>query len=217
MLVVTGKQVVDVDGGAFASLAARYERVLVDVGTGDGRFALHLARTRPRTLVVGVDALKENLEETARKAARPPKKGGTPNVVYVWATAENPPCELRHRADAVQVILPWGKLMVGLLLARDDILDGLRTLGTPGTTFRAVVNAEVWGDPIPLEARGLPELTPERARDELAPRYSRHGIRIEHAALLDAGQVREVRSTWSKKLSASRALPRFVELTGTYL
>lgn len=217
MLVVRGKRVEEMDAAAVDALAAAYEQVLVDVGTGDGRFALHLARARPTTLVVGVDALRENLEESARKAARRPQKGGVPNVVFVHASAEHPPPELHHRADAVQVILPWGKLMVGLLLARPDVLDGLRRLGRAGTAFRAVVNAEVWGDPIPLEARDLPELTPERATTELAPAYTAHGVRIDRAAVLDADAVDAIRSTWARKLASSRDVPRFVELTGAYL
>ena len=217
MLVVRGKRTEEMDADTFAALADAHADVLIDVGTGDGRFALHLARRRPATLVVGLDALRENLEETARKAARRPDKGGAANVLYVHAAAERPPPELRHRADAVQVILPWGKLMVGLLLAQPDVLDGLRALGHPGTSFRAVVNAEVWGDPIPLEARDLPELTPERATSELAPAYSGHGIRIDDAVLLDERGVDAVRSTWARKLAASRTLPRFVELTGSYL
>lgn len=217
MLVVRGRHVDDLDHAGVDALVAAHDRVVVDVGTGDGRFALHLARQQPRTLVIGVDALRENLEDTARKAARPVRKGGTPNVVYVHASAEDPPPELRHRADHVQVILPWGKLMVGLLLARPDVLDGLRALGRPGTTFVAVVNAEVWGDPIPLEVRDLPELTPERATGELAPLYARHGIRIEHTGLLGREEVDAVRSTWARKLASSRTLPRFVELAGAYL
>jgi 16S rRNA (adenine(1408)-N(1))-methyltransferase len=214
MRVVRGKSVDDVDVDA---LAAAYARVHVDVGTGDGRYALHLGRHEPDTLVVAIDAITENLEETARKAARPAKKGGTPNVLYAHASAEEPPAELHGRADCVTLILPWGRLMAGLLLPMAEVLDGLRRLGHPGTGFRAVINAEVWGDPVPIEARDLPELTPERATAELAPRYAEHGIGITDARMLDDAGVRALRSTWAKRLASSRALPRFVEMTGRYL
>jgi 16S rRNA (adenine(1408)-N(1))-methyltransferase len=217
MRVVRGKTTEELDFDAFDALAAQYGRLLVDVGTGDGRFALHLARRDPDTLVVAIDAITENLEETARKAARPPRKGGTPNVLYVHASAEAPPPELHGRADGVNVVLPWGRLMTGLLLPVGEVLDGLRLLGHVDTGFGAVINAEVWGDPIPIEARDLPELTPERAMTELAPRYRQHGIDIADARLLDAAGVAELRSTWAKKLASSRTLPRFVNMTGRYL
>lgn len=217
MLVVRGKTTDEMDAAAFDALAAAHDSVHVDVGTGDGRYALHVARHHPDSLVVGIDALRENVEETARKAARPPRKGGTPNVLYVHASAEAPPPELHGRADGVTVILPWGRLMVGLLFPVGEVLDGLRLLGHVDTGFRAVINAEVWGDPVPIEARDLPELTPERATVELAPRYAEHGIGIERARLLDETGVTELRSTWAKKLASSRALPRFVDVTGVYV
>jgi 16S rRNA (adenine(1408)-N(1))-methyltransferase len=214
MRVVRGRTSDDVDVDA---LAAQYARVHVDVGTGDGRYALHVGRVAPDTLVVAIDAITENLEETARKASRPPKKGGTPNVLYVHASAEAPPPELHGRADRVTVILPWGRLMAGLLLPIPEVLDGLRRLGRSGTEFRAVINAEVWGDPIPIEVRDLPELTPQRATGELAPRYADHGIAVTDARMLDRAGVADLRSTWAKKLASSRILPRFVEIGGRYL
>jgi 16S rRNA (adenine(1408)-N(1))-methyltransferase len=214
MRVVRGKTKEDVDLDA---LVATYARVHVDVGTGDGRYALHVGRREPDTLVIAIDAITDNLEETARKAARPPKKGGTPNVLYVHASAEAPPPELHGRADRVTVVLPWGRLMAGLLLPIGEVLDGLRLLGHIQTGFRAVINAEVWGDPIPIEARDLPELTPERATTELAPRYAEHGIELTDAHLLGSAAVAALRSTWAKKLASSRMLPRFVEITGRYL
>jgi 16S rRNA (adenine(1408)-N(1))-methyltransferase len=107
--------------------------------------------------------------------------------------------------------------MAGLLLPIGEVLDGLRLLGHIQTGFRAVINAEVWGDPIPIEARDLPELTPERATTELAPRYAEHGIELTDAHLLGSAAVAALRSTWAKKLASSRMLPRFVEITGRYL
>lgn len=217
MRVVRGRTTEEIDVHAFEALAEGHRRLLVDVGTGDGRFALQAARRDPHALVVAIDSLRENLEETARKAARPPAKGGTPNLLFVHASAEAPPPELHGRADDVTVILPWGRLMAGLLLPIGEVLDGLRLLGHVGTGFEAVINAEVWGDPVPVEARDLPELTPERATAVLAPRYAAHGIAIARARVLDAAGVRDLRSTWAKKLASSRALPRFVGITGRYL
>ena len=216
--VVTGRTVVALELPDVDALVARHDRVVADVGTGDGRYAYGLARANPATLVIGIDAIKENLQETAARAGRKPARGGLGNVVFVWASAEDPPAELHGRADAVQVVLPWGRLMVGLLLATPDVLGGLRRLGRVGTSFTAVINAEVWGDPVPLEVRDLPELTTERVTTELAPRYEEAGIAISDARLLDEDGVRAVRSTWSKRLASSRSgRPRFVEVVGTYL
>ena len=210
MLVVRGREVVeaglDLDG---------YGSLHVDVGTGDGRYAYALAKADPRRLVVGIDALRENLAEMSRKAARKPARGGLPNVLFVAASAETPPAELAGRADEVSVILPWGRLMVGLIRPDDDVLAGLAALAKPGAAMRFVLNAEVWGDPVPVEARDLPEPTPERVLGELAPRYAAHGIEVGEARLMTLEEIRALPTTWARKLASSRALPRFVYVSAS--
>ena len=47
---------------------AGYGDVLIDVGTGDGRYVLHVARTRPTWFAVGVDACRDNRRVASRKA-----------------------------------------------------------------------------------------------------------------------------------------------------
>ena len=62
---------------AFTELLARYENATVDVGTGDGRFAYHLASADPTRLVIGIDALDEPMGEVAaRPRANPPAGDG---------------------------------------------------------------------------------------------------------------------------------------------
>lgn len=217
MLVVRGREVVDVAGPAAAELFEGHAEVLVDVGTGDGRFAYALAKADPARLVIGLDSVKENLEEVSRRARQKPAKGGVPNVAFVWARAEDPPAELQGRATAIQVILPWGRLMAGMAAGLGDVLGGLRRLGSAGVPVRAVLNAEIWGDPVPLEVRDIPEVTPAYVEEMLTPCYEACGIGIQRAWLLDREEVKAVRSTWSKKLQHGRDLPRFVGIDATLL
>ena len=53
---VVGNATLDLDASAFAELRARYDALVVDLGTGDGKHVLTVARARPDALVVGVDA-----------------------------------------------------------------------------------------------------------------------------------------------------------------
>ena len=93
-----------------AALRAEYANCAVDVGTGDARFAYHLASERPDWLVIGLDALDEPMGEIAYKAARKPARGGRPNLVLLRAAIEALPAELAQIADEVDVLLPWGAL-----------------------------------------------------------------------------------------------------------
>jgi 16S rRNA (adenine(1408)-N(1))-methyltransferase len=62
--------------------------VALDLGTGDGRHVLALARARPDTLVIGVDANAAGMAEASRRAAR---RGTLPNALFAVAAAEHPP------------------------------------------------------------------------------------------------------------------------------
>ncbi len=101
-----------------SGLRASAARTIVDVGTGDGRYAYAPASSHPEWLVVGVDALDEPMGEMAHKALRKPARGGRANVVYLRAALEVLPDELRGIADEVHVLLPWGRLLEGIVLAR---------------------------------------------------------------------------------------------------
>jgi 16S rRNA (adenine(1408)-N(1))-methyltransferase len=99
--------------------------VVVDIGTGDGRFVLATARAEPRALVIGLDADASRMSEASRRAARKPGKGGLPNALFVVAAAESLPCELDGLVDAVTIQLPWGSLLRSVLVREPWLLDGL--------------------------------------------------------------------------------------------
>jgi 16S rRNA (adenine(1408)-N(1))-methyltransferase len=212
--VVRGKQVVEVEG---VELLAAHDRVIADVGTGDGRFAYALAREDPGAFVVGIDAIAQNLRETSHKASRKPSKGGLPNVAFVVADAETPPPDLHGSADEIHVILPWGKLMVGLLEADPAILGGLRAIAKPGARLHLILNGEVWSDPVPVEARDLPDPTVAYVRDVLTPAYAQAaGIAIGDVRDMPPDAAHAIPSTWAKKLGHGRPAPRFVEFEATF-
>lgn len=212
MRVVRGKEVATLSAGDVDALLDPYDRVVIDVGAGDGRGAYAYAREHPETFVVGMDAVKENLQDTSRRARRKPARGGAANVAYVWGVAEDPPAELAGRADEVRVILPWGRLLDGVALPQADVLDGLVTLARPAAAVRIVLNCEVWGANVPVKVEHLPELTPEYARATLGPAYAERGLSLVEARMLDRDEVREMRSPWAKRLRGSRDWPRFLYL-----
>ena len=75
--------------------AAGYDAVHIDLGTGDGRFVQHVAQTRPNTLVIGLDAARENLHEVSRRAPA--------NALFVIANALALPCELDGWATHITI------------------------------------------------------------------------------------------------------------------
>ena len=89
----------------------RYARTIVDLGTGDGAAILRTARQNPSALVIGVDTDASSLREPSRRAARPIRKGGVPNALFLVADASVVLTALRGRVQELRITLPWGSLL----------------------------------------------------------------------------------------------------------
>ena len=214
MIIVRGKQTAEIDAATLAARMEAYAGVTIDVGAGDGRFAYRYATAHPDRFVIGVDPVAENLRELSTKAARKPERGGLTNVLYVAASIEHVPAELRGIADEIFVTLPWGSLMRGIILGDDIVLGGLASLARVGTALRIVLNTRISDDPVPLDLRDLPDVTPEYVRETLAPAFARHGITVADTRFMDADEVAAIETTWAKRLSQRRP-PRSVLIAGT--
>ena len=197
------------DAGELAALLGRYATTAVDVGTGDGRFAYHLAAD-PSRLVIGIDALEEPMGEVAAKAARKPAKGGRPNLVLVRATIEALPTELEGVADEVFVQLPWGSLLEGIVLAHDDVLGGLAALCRPGARLTVTLNGEIWLDSTPARYEHLPLPTPDYVTGVVAAGMARFGLALVDAGYTSAADAKELPTTWARRLGHGRVHPTFV-------
>jgi 16S rRNA (adenine(1408)-N(1))-methyltransferase len=212
---VIGKgRTVALEPEAFAELRAGHARVAVDVGTGDGRFAYHLASSDPQLLVVGLDALAAPMGERAATAARKPPKGGRPNLVFVHAAIEAPPADLAGVADDLYVLLPWGALLEGVVLARDDVLAGIAAVCRPGACVRVTLNGEIWIDSTPTRYEPLPVPTPEYVAEVIAPGFARHGVILEGGRYSTAEEAKSLPTTWARKLGHAREHPVFVQFAG---
>ncbi|MCO1579370.1 16S rRNA (adenine(1408)-N(1))-methyltransferase KamB [Crossiella sp. SN42] len=210
---VTGKQVVDLTAEQFAELRAQYTSVLLDVGTGDGKHPLHLARKHPDQLVIGLDAAPDNLRKTAGKAAAKPAKGGLPNLVYLWHAAESLPPELRE-IDELHVLMPWGSLLRGVLDTEGALLRGLAACCRPGADFLVTLNLHAWRPPVP-EVGDTAEPTPESATEVLAKAYATAGWQLTEAAYLSPEEIAELATSWTRRLNSSRDQLDVLALRGT--
>jgi 16S rRNA (adenine(1408)-N(1))-methyltransferase len=173
--------------------------VIVDLGTGDGRAALTLAETDPRTLVIGMDADAASMAEMSRRAARPAAKSGRPNLLFVVAAAESPPRELLGLADEVRILFPWGSLLRGVLGADRRVAQGIARLARPGGRMSAIVSVTPKDGPdasVSFDPTGLAGIT------DAAQRV---GLRLTATRRADVEDVRATRSTWGRRLLAGAA------------
>ena len=167
-------------------MAHRFRAVHVDFGTGDGTFVRRMARTEPRVLFVGVDAIPDNLRDASRRAGA--------NELFGRLALEDAPGELAGSADRLTVFFPWGSLLRAVAVADAAALARLRGVCKGGAEVRFVFETE-------SESWRL-----ERAHREA-------GFALEGRAL-PVEEARALPTTWAKKLGYSGRPRSFREFRG---
>ena len=173
---------------------ARAERVILDLGTGDGRAVVARARAEPASLVLGIDADARAMAEASRRAARRVERGGLPNAAFLADAAERMPGPLAGIASLVTITFPWGSLLAGVLGREPAVAAGIAGLVRPGGRVEILVSVEP-GDRID----GLERLT---ADDEarLAAGWASSGLRLICHRLATTDEVLASGSTWGRRL-----------------
>ena len=194
--VVRGKQIVRLDGLALRRQAVAYERVVVDLGAGDGRWAYRLARAHPAWFCVAVDANADGLREVSFRAGRKPGRGGAANAWCVRAAVDALPPALDGLADEIRVHFPWGSLLRTVLLPDVDLLRRIARVGRPGAAFHARVNASIFDDPHLVTRLRLPSSGNENAEMKAAS-YAAAGIRLETWSVIHD----EAPTSWARRLT----------------
>ena len=213
MRVVAGKATEELTPEAFAARRAPYPELVVDIGTGDGKHVLAVARARPRALVVGLDAGPDAMRRTAARAAAKPAKGGTPNALFTWAAVEQWPAGLTDVTE-VHALMPWGSLLRALVRPDEDVLRAVAAHCRPGAPFLVTLNLHAWRPAVP-EVGDTSEPTPESALADLAPAYARAGWTLTEAAYLGPDELAALGTSWTKRLGSSRTALDVLALRGT--
>jgi 16S rRNA (adenine(1408)-N(1))-methyltransferase len=190
---ICGKRTLHIDMDTLADRVAGAAALLVDIGTGDGRYVLHTARSSASWFAIGVDACREQLRAASRTAPR--------NALFVIAEARALPHELRGLASHVTINFPWGSLLGSLLNGDARLLGGLASLARPNPEGKGEITLEIRLNGGALAEAGWSlEAGGERVRQVLAA----NGFNVGRPALLDARALRACPTTWAKRLAFGR-------------
>jgi 16S rRNA (adenine(1408)-N(1))-methyltransferase len=174
--------------------------IVIDIGTGDGRFVYRQARDNPDKFYIGIDANAKPLEKISMKATRKPAKGGLPNVLFVQAAVESLPDELNGVADEVHIHFPWGSLLRAVLTGDESIIENLRRICAPECLVEIVTGIDEERDKSEIERLGIPTLTAEYLENILIPKYRAAGFEILENGILPAAEWSKLETSWARKL-----------------
>jgi 16S rRNA (adenine(1408)-N(1))-methyltransferase len=183
------------------------EGVIVDIGTGDGRFVYQSARQNPNKFYIGIDPNVKPLEKISEKIHRKPSKGGSPNVLFIQAAVEDLPPELDGVADEVHVHFPWGSLLRAFATGDVDLLRNIRRICSPGALLEVVIGLDPVRDRSEIERLALLNVTPEVIDQTLAPRYAAAGFEIFERGSRPATEWPEFNTSWAKRLQGNEHRP----------
>jgi 16S rRNA (adenine(1408)-N(1))-methyltransferase len=196
METIRGRKSLEVDIHGWKDRLADYKQIILDLGTGDGRYARTLAERHPRWYVIGVDSCRENLREHSRAKV--------PNLLFVIARAQELPHELDGLISHITINFPWGSLLESLLVSDFKLMYGLKSVSRPGAPLDVRLNGGA------LAEAGK---TLEAGTDKIFYNLLRTGWQLQQPVMMDASALKTFPSTWAKRLAFGRD-PRAMRLSG---
>jgi 16S rRNA (adenine(1408)-N(1))-methyltransferase len=183
------------------------EGVVIDIGTGDGRFVYQSARRNPKKFYIGIDPNVRPLEKISEKIYRKPAKGGAPNVLFIQPSVEDLPAELDGVADELHVHFPWGSLLRAVATGDKVVLPNLRRICRTGALLEVVLGLDPLRDQTEIQRLDLPALSLEFIDQVLARKYAAAEFEITERGILPASEWPEFDTSWAKRLQQSDQRP----------
>ena len=155
------------------------------------------ARRSAITLCVGIDTDPSGVRVASARAARPPRRGGLPNALFLAGDATELPAAFHERADEITVTLPWGSLLQSVLMPDQGFVRGLTRALRANGRLRVLVSVEE-RDRRAIAAKGAAvdggDLGP------LARALENAGLEILERREVTSDDVRAIRSSWARRL-----------------
>ena len=183
------------------------EGVIIDIGTGDGRFVYQSARENPNKFYIGIDPNVRPLEKISEKTHRKPEKGGAPNVLFIQAAIEDLPSELDSVADEVHVHFPWGSLLRAMATGDVAVLEKLRVICSRGALLEVVIGLDPVRDRAEMERLGVAPLSRELIDCGLTPNYAAAGFEVIERGIILGFEWPEFNTSWAKRLKGNERRP----------
>lgn len=196
METIRGSKSLALDFNEWKRRLENYNRIILDLGTGDGRYARTLAERHPRWFMIGLDACRENLREHSQA-----KLG---NLLFVIASAQDLPRELDGVITHITINFPWGSLLQSLLAGDPKLISGLKSV----SVARASLDLRLNGGALAEAGKTL-----EAGTDKIYYTLCKAGWQLEHPVMMDASALKNFPSTWAKRLAFGRD-PRALMLNG---
>ena len=195
METIRGRTSFEMDFCGLSERLVGHNYILLDLGTGDGRYVRCMAEQYKNGFFIGMDACRENLRLNSQRKLS--------NALFVIASAQSIPQELNGLASHVNINFPWGSLLESLLNKDASLLSGLSLVARPCAGMDIYLNADA------LATTGW---TLESGAYQIQRVLTANGWKTKSRACMDAHILRSFPTTWAKRLAFGRD-PRAIQLS----
>lgn len=195
MIVVTGDKKNEISKETFRNVCGKYEKVILDLGTGDGRFVFKNAIKNKSTLYIGLDPAEKQIQIYSKKSNRRRLK----NVLYVIGSLENLPEELYSTVDKIFINLPWGTLLEKIVKSNETYTNELFKILKRNGEIEIIFGYVPELEPSETERLGLPVIENESDVLKAFSTFKKIFEVIEMKRLLKE-DLDKIETTWAKKL-----------------
>ncbi|MCR5214985.1 MAG: 16S rRNA (adenine(1408)-N(1))-methyltransferase NpmA [Eubacterium sp.] len=199
----------DMSLSALQEYMGPYQRVSIDIGTGDGKRLYRVAKGDPDTFYIGIDPVKENMTDTSKKIEKKPEKGGLKNLILVVGAVEALPEELYGLGNEVTVYFPWGSLLESVVKPLPESMQEIHKIARDGAIFTFITTYQTSYEANEIEKRHLPDLSIEYFEGEYSENLKNLGFNVESVTELSLDDVKALGTQWAKRLGSGRARKYF--------
>lgn len=184
----------------------KYDKTIIDLGTGDGRFVFKSALANPNNLYIGVDPSEKQLQIYSKKI----NKHKLINAKLLIGSIENPPKELKQMADVLYIFLPWGTLLQHIVNPTKESVKKIAYFLKKTATIEILLGYNLETEPGESLRLGLPELNKSYLLNVIIKEFEQNGFKLISLEKIEKTQLSSIETTWGKKLSFGKDRPLFL-------
>ena len=206
MRILKGSKISIINKNEFLEIIEKFGHVIIDLGTGDGRFIYQNALDNPSNFYIGIDPAASQMEEYSKKSLKKKLK----NLLYVVVSIEHLDTDLNWLADELYINLPWGSLLSLLMSGDDTAYARISGLIKKGSTLNIMLGYSKESEPGETQRLGLEEINEQVIRDKIISGFEKAGLKNTKLKLLETANLKEFKTSWAKKLAFGRPRPLYL-------
>ena len=198
MRILRSSKEIELGNEDFLDKIKSYDKLIIDLGTGQGAFVYFSALDNKNNFYIGLDSCGNSMKKYAIKQY----KNKVSNLIYIIMNVQNIDNLLYNMFSEVYINLPWGSLLEGLFKEELGIVHNISKLLIDGGMIKICFSYNDKFEKMEIEKRNLPLFNDEYFRNIFRPLYYKYNIEIEEINLILKDDI-PFESKWAKVLGES--------------